>query len=189
MLKETHLLPEFHQLFKDLGIFFHTSEEKKCIILGWKSQFYRATCNLYYNYEKYPLSPLKPRGLALLSWHVPYNWGSGNSVHQSFLSLYWRKSTILPLPGADIFSKLTAIVTSYTHGSAASYCDVTMAHCSHGYLWTHEHLCLLSSSFSDPRVLTRGIASLSNMLNKKVKVNSLVLDCIISVENELKIML
>ena len=38
----------------------------------------------YYNYEKYPLSPLKPRGLALLSWHVPYNWGSENSVHQSF---------------------------------------------------------------------------------------------------------
>ena len=30
------------------------------------------------------------------------------------------------------------IVTSYTHGPAASYCDVTMAHCSHGYLWTHD---------------------------------------------------
>ena len=46
--------------------------------------------------KKYPLSPLKPRGLVLLSWHVPYNWGSGNSVHQSFtwfLSLYWCKST------------------------------------------------------------------------------------------------
>ena len=27
---------------------------------------------LYYNSEKYPLSPLKPRGLVLLSWHVPY---------------------------------------------------------------------------------------------------------------------
>ena len=45
-----------------------------------------------------------------------------------------------------------------------------MAHCSHGYLWTHDvevgallglH-CLLSSSFSDPRVSTRGIASLHN---------------------------
>ena len=49
-----------------------------------------------YNYEKYPLSPLKPRGLAPLSWHVPYNWGSWNSVHQSFtwfLSLNWLKST------------------------------------------------------------------------------------------------
>ena len=30
--------------------------------------------NLYYNCKKYPLSPLKPRGLALISWHVPYNW-------------------------------------------------------------------------------------------------------------------
>ena len=29
------------------------------------------------------------------------------------------------------------IVTSSTHGPAASYCDVTMIHCSHGYLWTH----------------------------------------------------
>ena len=30
------------------------------------------------------------------------------------------------------------IVTSSTHGPAASYCDVIMAHCSHGYLWTHD---------------------------------------------------
>ena len=30
------------------------------------------------------------------------------------------------------------IVTSSTHGSAGSYCDVTMIHCSHGYLWTHD---------------------------------------------------
>ena len=29
-------------------------------------------------------------------------------------------------------------VTSSTHGPAASYCDVTMIHCSHGYLWTHD---------------------------------------------------
>ena len=36
------------------------------------------------------------RWVALLSWHVSYNWGSGNSVHQSFtwfLSVNWRKST------------------------------------------------------------------------------------------------
>ena len=32
-----------------------------------------------------------------------------------------------------------AIVTSpSTHGPAASYCDVTMIHYSHGYLWTHD---------------------------------------------------
>ena len=46
--------------------------------------------------EKYSLSPLKLWGLALLSWHVHYNWGSGNSVHKSFtwfLSLNWCKST------------------------------------------------------------------------------------------------
>ena len=30
------------------------------------------------------------------------------------------------------------IMTSLTHGPAANYCDVTMAHCSHGYLWTHD---------------------------------------------------
>ena len=30
------------------------------------------------------------------------------------------------------------IVTSSTHGPAANCCDVTMDHCSHGYLWTHE---------------------------------------------------
>ena len=43
----------------------------------------------------------------------------------------------------------------------ASYCDVTMAHCCHGYLGTHdvEVGAPLSSSFSDPRVSTRGIAS------------------------------
>ena len=32
------------------------------------------------------------------------------------------------------------IICIYKHGPAAtdSYCDVTMAHCSHGYLWTHD---------------------------------------------------
>ena len=99
--------------------------------------------NLYFSYEKYPLSPLKPRGLALLSWHVPYNWGSGNSVHQSFtwfLSLNWRKSTF-SAPGCRYYFKINSwwpIVTSSTHGPAARYCDVTKIHCSHGYLWTHD---------------------------------------------------
>ena len=37
------------------------------------------------------------------------------------------------------------IVTSWTHGPAASYCDVTMAHCSHGYLW---RMMLRSASFA-----------------------------------------
>ena len=30
------------------------------------------------------------------------------------------------------------IMMSSTHGPAANYCDITMAHCSHGYLWTHD---------------------------------------------------
>ena len=77
--------------------------------------------NLYCNCDKYPLSPLKPRGLALLSRHVPYNWGSQNSVHQSFtrfLTLNWRKSTFYRPPGADIISKSTA----------------------DGLLWRHRHM-------------------------------------------------
>ena len=30
------------------------------------------------------------------------------------------------------------IVTSSTHGPDATYCDVTMAHCSYRYLWPHD---------------------------------------------------
>ena len=44
-------------------------------------------------------------------------------------------------PGCRYYFKINSwwpIVTSSTHGPAASYCDVTMAHCSHGYLWTHD---------------------------------------------------
>ena len=44
-------------------------------------------------------------------------------------------------PGCQYYSKINSwwpIVTSLTHGPAASYCDVTMAHCSHGYLWTRD---------------------------------------------------
>ena len=55
--------------------------------------FNHVLCYLYYDYEKYPLSPLKPRGLALLSWYVPYNWGSGNSVHRSFTWKCYKKCT------------------------------------------------------------------------------------------------
>ena len=66
-------------------------------------------------------------------------------------------------PGCRYYFKINSwwpIVTSWTHWLAAGYCEVTMAHCSHGYLWTHD--CLLSSSFSEPHVSTRGIASLLN---------------------------
>ena len=44
-------------------------------------------------------------------------------------------------PGCRYYFKINSwwpIVTSLTHGPAASYCDVTMIHCSNGYLWTHD---------------------------------------------------
>ena len=44
-------------------------------------------------------------------------------------------------PGCRYYFKINSwwpIVTPSTHRPAASYCDVTMIHCSHGYLWTHD---------------------------------------------------
>ena len=44
-------------------------------------------------------------------------------------------------PGCRYYFKTNSwwpIVTSSTHGPAVSYCDVTMAHCCQGYLWTHD---------------------------------------------------
>ena len=44
-------------------------------------------------------------------------------------------------PGYQYYLNINScwsIVTSSTHGPAASHCDVTMIHCSHGYLWTHD---------------------------------------------------
>ena len=55
---------------------------------------------LYYNYEKYPLSPLKRRFLALIEQYLPNISDSVYSVHQSFmwfLWLNWRKSTFYPV--------------------------------------------------------------------------------------------
>ena len=50
-------------------------------------------------------------------------------------------NTHFTAPGCRYYFKINSwwpIVTSSTHGPAASYCDVTMIHCSHGYLWTHD---------------------------------------------------
>ena len=50
---------------------------------------------LYYNYEKYPLSHLKPRFLVLNEQYLPNISDHVYSVHQSFmwfLWLNWRKS-------------------------------------------------------------------------------------------------
>ena len=44
-------------------------------------------------------------------------------------------------PGCRYHFKINSwwpIVTSSTLRPAASYCNITMAHCSHGYLWTHD---------------------------------------------------
>ena len=91
-----------------------------CNVKG-TSFYLKGTWYLYYNCEKYPLSPLKPRGLALLSWHVPYNWDSGNLVHPSFtwfLSLNWHKSTFYCSRMPILFQNLTAV----------------------GLLWRHRHM-------------------------------------------------
>ena len=83
---------------------------------------------LYWNYEKYPLSPLKPKILALIQQYLPNISDPVYSVHQSFrwfLWLNWRKSTFYPVM-APSDSKCWPIVTSSIQEPAASNCDVTM---------------------------------------------------------------
>ena len=57
---------------------------------------------IYYNYEKYPLSPLKPKILALIEQYPPNISDPVYSVHQSFTSMWFlwlncRKSTFYPV--------------------------------------------------------------------------------------------
>ena len=88
--------------------------------------------NLYHNYEKYLLSPLKPRFLALNEQYLPNISDPVYSVHQSFmwfLRLNRRKSTFYPVT-APKDSKCWPIVTSSIQELAASNCDVTMTDCS-----------------------------------------------------------
>ena len=50
-------------------------------------------------------------------------------------------NTHFTAPGCRYYLTINSwwpIVTSLTHGPAARYCDVTMAHCSNGFLWTHD---------------------------------------------------
>ena len=73
---------------------------------------------LYYNYEKYPLSPLKPRFLVLIEQYLPNISDSVYSVHQSFMWFLWhkwRKSTFCPVTCSE-----------WLQEPAASKCDVTM---------------------------------------------------------------
>ena len=132
---------------------------------------------LYYNYEKYPQSPLKPRFLVLIEQYLPNISDSVYSVHQSFmwfLWLNWRKSTFYPVTAPND-SKCWPIVTSSIQEPAASNCDVTVADCSRvvaidAFLaqwnrkfitaqWSTENtscfnffVCLFIFQFCDPRV-------------------------------------
>ena len=85
---------------------------------------------VYYNYEKYPLSPLKPRFLGLIEQYLPNISDPVYSVHKSFmwfLWLNWRKSTFYPVT-APKDSKFWPIVTSSIQEPVASNCD-TMTDC------------------------------------------------------------
>ena len=91
------------------------------------------TCrHFYYNYEKYPLSPLRPRFLVLIEQYLPNISDTVYSVHQSFMWFLWlncRKSTFYPVTAPND-STCWHIVTSTIQEPAASNCDVTMTDCS-----------------------------------------------------------
>ena len=87
---------------------------------------------LYYNYEKYPLSPLKLRFLALIEQYLHNISDPVYSVHQSFMWFLWLnrcKSTYYPVIDPND-SKCWPIVTSSIQELAASNCHVTMTDCS-----------------------------------------------------------
>ena len=94
--------------------------------------WHKSRSNLYYNYEKYPLSPLKLMFLVLIEQYLPNISDPVYSVHQSFmwfLLLNWRKSIFYPVTAPND-SKCWLIVTSSIQEPAASNCDVTMTGCS-----------------------------------------------------------
>ena len=84
--------------------------------------------NLYYNYEKYLLPPLKPRFLVLIEQYLPNIFDPVYSVHQSFmwfLWLNWCKSTFYPITAPND-SKCWPIVKSSIQEPSASNYDVIM---------------------------------------------------------------
>ena len=113
------------------------SRAVNCLVSGamiiWRRETYTGTVyDLYYNYEKYPLSPLKPKILALIEQYLPNISDPVYLVHQSFmwfLWLNWRKSTFYPITAPND-SKCWPIVTLSLQEPAASNCDVTMTDCS-----------------------------------------------------------
>ena len=96
------------------------------------SHYLNQCWNLYYNCERYRLSPLKPKFLAPIEHYLPNISDPVYSVHQSFMWfpwLNWRKSTFYPVITPND-SKCWPIVTSSIQEPAASNCDVTMTDCS-----------------------------------------------------------
>ena len=88
--------------------------------------------NLHYNYQKYLLSPLKPRFLVLIEQYLPNISDPVYSVHQIFmwlLWLNWRKSTYYPVTARNDW-KCWPIAMSSIQEPAAGNCDVTMTDCS-----------------------------------------------------------
>ena len=109
-----------------------TGVRDNCVPFSCEEFHFSAVPNLYYNYEKYPLSPLKSRFLVLIEQHLPNISDPVYSVHQSFmwfLWLNWRKSTFYPVTAPND-SKCWPNVTSSIQEPAASNCDVTMTDCS-----------------------------------------------------------
>ena len=130
--------------------------------------------NLYHNYEKYPLSSLKPRFLALIDQYLLNISDPVFSVRQSlmwFLRLNRRKSTFNPVT-APKRSKCWPIVTSSIQELAASKYDVTMTDCSRvvsmdafltqwcwGQWFNTKFISEILYSFHETCVSTRGIAN------------------------------
>ena len=102
----------------------------KCFHLMTSSWF----INIYYNCEKYPPSPVKPRCLVLIEQYLPNIlapciWCSDRLCDSCALSDINQHFIPSLLP---VISKCWPIVTSSTHEPTAGNCDVTMTDCSRG---------------------------------------------------------
>ena len=143
---------------------------------------------LYYNCEKYPLSPLKPRSLAFIEQYLPNISDPVYSVHQSFmwfLWLNWRKSHFIP----SLLQMIQNVDLLWCHRYTRAGCQPLWRHNDrlfpHGFyghfiinsqglnvcaIWNRKLITAYWATkntscfnffvyFCDPRVLTRGIAS------------------------------
>ena len=130
--------------------------------------------NLYYDYDKYPLSPLKPRFLVLIEQYLP---NISDPVYSEHQIIYVIPVTVT----APNDSKCWPIVTSSIQEPVASNCDVTMIDYSRVVAldafseqwcwgqWFKEFDQIVAAGYHEkckrlyyatPRVSTRGIASM-----------------------------